>query len=210
MPLTARDFLPPVINKLRRALSRPRQQADALFDGDDRLFINALAGCDLYGEYGMGTSTRWVLANTKADVICVDTSKDWVESVTSSNPASTRLKAHWVDLGPVGSWGRPLSYARRDNFQHYALRIWEGGRKPSVVLIDGRFRVCCFFQSLLEAEPGTSIIFDDYPSRPHYHIVEELLRPSDRCGRQMLFVVPPELEREKITHLRDRFLYVMD
>ena len=30
------------------------------------------------------------------------------------------------------------------------------------VLVDGRFRVCCFLTSLKNAEQGTRIIFDDY------------------------------------------------
>jgi hypothetical protein len=70
--------------------------------------------------------------------------------------------------------------------------------------------VCCFFTSLLQATPGTIVVFDDYINRPHYHIVEELLVPFEWCGRQAIFSVPPDLDRQRALALADRFLYVTD
>jgi len=88
---------------------------------------------------------------------------------------------------------------------------WQHGSvKPDLVLIDGRFRVACFLHSLLAAEPGTPILFDDYSNRPHYHLVEESYPIEQTEGRQALFRVPAELDREVIGRELEGFLMVRD
>ena len=72
----------------------------------------------------------------------------------------------------------------------------------------------CFLASLLNSNPGTKIIFDDYFDRPYYHVVEEFIQPIDKCGRQALFIVPTEefdsLLIEKIRQEIFNFRYVLD
>ena len=43
-----------------------------LFDGDDSLFKDVLKTSKIFGEYGCGSSTEWVLKNTNADIVSVD------------------------------------------------------------------------------------------------------------------------------------------
>lgn len=181
-----------------------------LFDGDDRLFITHTAKAARYGEYGMGQSTLWVLRSTAATVRAVDTSRDWVESTMRSAGNTGRAECLWVDVGPLGDWGMPLTYSKRDNFRHYVGAVWAGGFSPDVVLVDGRFRVCCFLHSVLSAKPGTVILFDDYRDRPWYHVAAEFLPVKAMCGRQALFEVPANLDRAELKQARDYFLYVRE
>ena len=123
-----------------------------------------------------------------------------------------RLNINFVDLGEVGLFGRPKSYIKQNDFCKYTEYIWRQTDRPSLVLIDGRFRVCCFLTSLKFADEGTKIIFDDYTNRSHYHFVEKYVSCSIQCGRQCLFVVPSkdnidmdELERDIVA-----FQNVMD
>jgi hypothetical protein len=180
-----------------------------LFDGDEASFIKYVSKAKVYAEYGVGQSTDWVHRNTSAMILAVDSSKQWIHKVIADK-TGPRIDAQWVDLGPLGDWGRPRTYKQRDNFAHYVISPWVRSATPDVVLIDGRFRVCCFLTSILQATPDTIIVFDDYIDRPHYHIVEELLAPFEWCGRQAIFSVPPDLDRQHATALADRFLYVMD
>ena len=169
---------------------------DVLFDGDDSLFKKVLKHADLYGEYGCGKSTKWVLNNTTLNLCAVDTSKLWVDEVLADNAANNaRLAIKYIDLGEVGNWGRPISYSKRQSFNEYTDWLWKQSEKPSVVLVDGRFRVCCFLTCLKYADEGTQIIFDDYTNRPYYHIIEKYIDRAEECGRQCLFIVP---SREKI------------
>ena len=40
--------------------------------------------------------------------------------------------------------------------------FFENKLVPDLILIDGRFRVCCFLSSLKYGNVGTKILFDDY------------------------------------------------
>lgn len=196
----------------------PPKQApakDELFDGDDELFKRLAADARTYFEYGCGASTRWVLANTKASIRAVDTHKDWIAHVREGIDDTTqqqRLDLHHVDLGELGKWGRPVSYVGRNAFPDYTDWLWQGDRAPDLVLIDGRFRVCCFLSSLKYAAAGTKILFDDYVNRRYYHVVEAFVDRQETCGRQALFLAPGSeaLDMAKLDAEIAAFRCVMD
>tara|TARA_B100000575_G_C22954512_1_gene551849 strand:+ start:98 stop:802 length:705 start_codon:yes stop_codon:yes gene_type:complete len=181
-----------------------------LFQGNDLLFKQTLLEVDLYGEYGVGESTLWVFNNTKAKIMAVDTSKKWISTVKSKIGPSKKITIEWIDLGDLGAWGKPISYKKREFIYNYLESIWLKKEKPQLVLIDGRFRVACFLFSIIAGSPGTKIIFDDYINRPHYHVVEEFIKPTEICGRQALFVIPDNIDEENIQKNITKFLYVMD
>jgi hypothetical protein len=184
-----------------------------LFDGDDELFKEILADTDVYAEYGVGLSTTWVLNNTNADVITTDTSTEWIDKIKQSNQANLeRLITYQVDVGVLKEWGRPTSYAKRENFVNYTDSVWRAHENIETVLIDGRFRVCCFLTSLKFAKQGTKIIFDDYINREHYHIIENYIQRDREYGRQCLFIVPEkdQLDMDAIDKDIDNFRHVFD
>lgn len=192
---------------LRRSLDE-----EFLFDGDDYLFKTQLNNVQVYGEYGCGKSTVWVanhLADTK--IISVDTSFQWV---TRTNGAIGRddHPVKYIDVGSVGDWGRPLGYTHRHSFWDYIDGIWNDKAKPDLVLVDGRFRVACFLNTIVKCQHNTRILFDDYRDRKNYHVVEEILRPVDMCGRQALFEVSDKrsIDTELARELAQSFAYVMD
>ena len=188
------NLVPPIFVKLyEKVWSSARDNPDQLFDKQDDLFKETVQDAQVYGEYGLGKSTKWVLDNTAAQVIAVDSSADWVAQVQHENADhKARLDIKYIDVGRVGGWGRPLGYENRDAFQEYTDHLWQQSAKPNVVLIDGRFRVCCFLTVLKFADPGTKILFDDYTDRPYYHLVEKYVPRLKTCGRQCLFEVPPK------------------
>ena len=98
------------------------------------------------------------------------------------------------------------------NFPDYTDYIWKQSEKPTLVLIDGRFRVCCFLTSLKFAEAGTKIIFDDYVNRPYYHFIEKYVSRINECGRQCLFIVPSKIkiDIDSLNKDIDAFRFVMD
>mgnify|MGYP000156134903 FL=1 len=108
--------------------------------------------------------------------------------------------------------GYPINYNKSDSYKDYTNWIWEQSIKPDTVLIDGRFRVCCFLTSLKFADEGTRIIFDDYVGRPHYHVVEKFIDRKEVCGRQCLFVVPKndDLDFEALDIEIANFRHVMN
>ena len=190
-------------------MSKRQREEIILFDGDDHLFKQYLINCNVYFEYGVGASTRWVLENTKSNIISVDTDKKWINTINVSNQSS-RIKLNWINLGDLENWGRPKSYEYRDRFIHYISNVWKFNEKADVILIDGRFRVACFLYSLINAKTNSYIIFDDYNNRPYYHIIEEIVPVYKIYGRQALFKVPKLFDKKSAQKLLKKFMYVFD
>lgn len=185
-----------------------------LFDGYFQLFKHNLSSQTIYGEYGCGESTFYVLKNFDIPVFSVDSSQDWVNKVKSNNEKNKNLNINHINIGNVNenSWGYPDDYSLRDNFLKYASDIWSREQKPNFVLIDGRLRVLCFLVSLKNCESGTKIIFDDYVTRRYYHVVEELIKPKFNDGRQCLFEIDnkKDIDIKKLDFLINKFNYVLD
>ncbi len=196
----------------KRRLFGPHPDPDRLFDGDDQIFKAALQTARVYGEYGCGASTLWVARTLKLPIVAVDTSADWLQHVRAQTAGNPKVTLFHADCGDIGDWGRPETYDHRTGFHDYTDWLWRQALRPDVVLIDGRFRVCCFLTSLKHADAGTRLIFDDYTDRRWYHIVERLVPRHQVCGRQCLFVVPPKsaLDMAALDRMIDQFRLVMD
>lgn len=181
-----------------------------LFDGQGEAFAALAKKAQRYAEYGCGASTVWVAENTGAAIKSVDTSQEWVDAVHAQVAPRAHFDLATIDLGPVKNWGWPLSYAHKERFRDYFFYIWNDDYRPDLVLIDGRFRLACFFACMLKAEPGTTIIFDDYTDRPHYHLAADVLKPVEIRGRQAIFLIPNTLDKDLAKTLLNKFEYVMD
>lgn len=204
---------PPIILKLIIFIRKyfANQDYQKLFDGDDALFKEYILNANTFAEYGCGASTIWVFKNTNSTILSVDSSAIWIDKVNKSCGNSNKIKLHYANIGRVKDWGVPVNYEKFSNFNEYTDWIWEQNISPDIVLIDGRFRVCCFLTSLLYAKEGVLIFFDDYTNREEYHIVERFIKPIRICGRQSLFCVPNKdelnLDEIKIFIHNFRFVY---
>ena len=205
-------FIPEIILIIKRKFFKPTLSED-LFGGYHHLFKKNLSSRSIYGEYGCGKSTFYVLENFDIPVLSVDSSEFWINEIKKKNK-NINLDINYVNIGNVEEhgWGRPDDYSMRENFIDYANNIWIRERKPNFILIDGRLRVLCFLISLKNCSSGSKIIFDDYINRKHYHIVEELIKPSSNDGRQALFEINDKnkIDMDKLEFLINKFNYILD
>ena len=145
-----KNILPPIItNKLREFfnfMGLKNVSKYSAFESLDEDFKYYLENSKVYGEYGMGISTK-LAVNRNLIVFSVDTDLDWVLDC-KSEVDSELVKLKWIDLGEVKNWGFPISYEKIKNIDYYLKFIWEQNLKPDLVLIDGRFRVACFLTCL--------------------------------------------------------------
>ena len=206
-------FIPEIILIIKRKLFNRLTVSEELFDGYSKLFKKNLSSKSIYGEYGCGKSTFYVLENFDIPVLSVDSSKYWINKIKKNN-RNNNLDINYVNIGNVkeDSWGRPDDYSMRENFINYANDIWNRDKKPNFILIDGRLRVLCFLVSLKNCNSGSKIIFDDYMRRKYYHIVEEIIKPSSNDGRQCLFEVNDKknIDMNKLEFLINKFNYILD
>lgn len=149
-----------------------------------------------YLEYGAGGST--VLANSLGVPVSISVESDsaWLDVLRREmavTPPAERIFLH-ADIGPTGEWGHPFSEDMWRSWHNYPLLGWKECRarflSPDLVLIDGRFRMACFYATLIFARAGTTILFDDYVDRAFYHDVERSLRPISTHARMAEFQVP--------------------
>jgi hypothetical protein len=211
-----KGITPPYAVKAIKHLLKPSFPSDddfqsSLFDGDDRIFKKLAATAGVYFEYGCGKSTLWTSHNSTAQIFAVDTSQQWALDTQSKQNPNNQLHIQWIDCGIVRDWGKPINFASRKNFRDYILGPFGmTSESPDLILVDGRFRVACFLTSLSRSKPGTSILFDDYADRPHYHVVEEFCPRPSFCGRQAIFTVPQAIDRRLLDLEIEKFTYVID
>lgn len=199
----------PIKPSFSEIVSNSKSINKSLFDGESELFVKYLDKSRIYGEYGVGVST--VFANTYKNkhTIAVDTDKNWILNIEKNSLDSKNLEIIHIDLGKLKTWGTPEGYEFRQNFKNYLSAIWEKSFKPDLILVDGRFRVACFLTSLLNADEGSIIIFDDYTLRPEYHIVEIFEKPIESNSRQAVFKVSGNYDIKKLKYYIEKFEFVL-
>jgi hypothetical protein len=153
-------------------------------------------------EYGSGRST---IQAAEKGLVSFSVETDWgyfLEVIEKLEPylLARQVWIFYCDIGPVKAWGYPSSDVANPKFLRYSLFPWvQAGRmeiNPELILIDGRFRVGSFLTSYQRAIPGTIILFNDYYSRPEYHIVERIEPPFSQFGDLAVFCVTESGKRE--------------
>jgi hypothetical protein len=172
-----------------------------------------LADAKCYLEYGSGGSTVLAADLRVPRIISVDTSAEWFDKVKSSIDVGYggKLETLYVDIGPTKKWGYPTSNTHVKRWPQYFVAPWKHVREadlsPDLVLIDGRFRVSCFLASLAYAPIGTTLLFDDYVNRAHYHAVERLLKPINHYDRMAEFIKTSDPSAEALLGLAAEFFF---
>jgi hypothetical protein len=165
----------------------PRMDAEGL-----ECFQDSVAKSKCYLEYGAGGSTLYAANVAKTpNIICIESDDAWRQNVLSAVEGKPNLLIEHCDIGETGQWGNPVDLSGVMRYWRYYCRPWQIAARhklcPDLVLIDGRFRVACFLYSLLSAQIGTRILFDDYFDRPIYFMAEKFCHLQERRGRMAVF-----------------------
>jgi hypothetical protein len=143
------------------------------------LFKTFIGRATNYVEFGAGGSTCVAAPLVKNSIVSVDSSDVWLQKVAdvcAAQPTWVQPTLLFVDIGPIGAWGSPTDPGTRDRWPDYHEKVWEipGTSEADLYMVDGRFRIACFMQSLLHARPGALIAIHDFTSRPAYAVVTEV------------------------------------
>jgi hypothetical protein len=88
--------------------------------------------------------------------------------------------------------------------------MWDlkGTDNADLYLIDGRFRVACFMETLMRCKPDAVLLMHDYAPRPEYHVVEQFARPFMVCSTLYAFIRRGNFNRTKAGETLARFSQV--
>jgi hypothetical protein len=150
---------------------------------DKQIFYKYLDKSKIYFEFGSGGSTYQAFFRKNIQKIySVESDLEWYnklqEIIKNENETETEneinLIYHEMDTKP-NTWGKPgpnSTELEHKNYSNHIIFINETDRQNiDLVLIDGRFRVACCLKCFDIINNDCVIAFDDFLTRPHYHIV---------------------------------------
>lgn len=172
------------------------------------LFRSFVVRAGTYLEFGAGGSTVVAAEAATERVISVDSSQEWLANVAKAVGVTSKLTLHRADIGPTGDWGVPTDMTTKHLWPSYHSAVWENplALSADTVMVDGRFRVACFLQTVLRAAAGTIILVHDFTSRPQYYAVREVAREIATDEDLSAFVVDgSHASRRKAAELMGRY-----
>ena len=75
------------------------------------------------------------------------------------------------------------------------------------MLIDGRFRVACTLNCILNTPPNCRIIIHDFWNRPNYHIVLPFLETKAKADTLGLFTKKERIDLNEVKSLATQYQY---
>jgi hypothetical protein len=162
-------------------------------------FYTALRGCKTYLEYGSGGSTLAALRMVP-NVVSVENDRRFYRAVTSKARLlpSGQYFPIFVYTGPTSAWGFPkvrLPTALRTSLgRRYARAPWisidRNKLSPEVIFLDGRFRVACALESLLQLPDGSNcrlFLHDFEKHHGAYFPIFEFAEQIQQHGEAVIF-----------------------
>lgn len=178
---------------------------------ETELLTKAYRAADVILEYGSGSSTAIASGMRDKLIFSVESDIEWAlrlqQEIYRRKFPSPAVVYH-VNVGETGKWGRPLDGSQWRWFSRYATAIWSEPffRDPDVVLIDGRLRLGCLAAVAMGIRRKTTVLFDDYTSRPLYMRRNDIAQPDEITGRMARFTLEPGMvNSENFTNVVDMF-----
>ena len=166
-------------------------------------------------EFGAGASTLYA-----ASVPCiqqidsVESSKNFINDNLKPHPvicdalALGKLQFHVIDIGTTSFWGYPTDFIfKKHRWPNYSFSVFTKKSEHDLVLIDGRFRVACTLNCILNTPDDCTIIIHDFWNRPDYHSVLAFLEVQDKADTLGVFVKKKAIDRTKILALIKKYQY---
>lgn len=189
-----------------------------LMTEDEReLFVKSISESKEYLEFGSGGSTFIVLKTTKANIISIESDIDWINHMRDNKTIFEeeqfcRLKFVHIDIGEISSMGMPKDKYKLESYPKYSEEIFKILDKNKIdkidtVLIDGRFRVACVLNTILNCNKNIKIIIHDFFNRDEYHIVLNYLDIIEKANTLGVFKIKENINKNEISNLIEQYKY---
>ncbi len=147
-------------------------------------------------------------------IVSVESDPSWIDYIRKwriiRKAEKTRLKFFSVNIGKVGDWGVPIETDKANLFPDYSRNVFEKFKDNDLIFIDGRFRVACAIQAVLNSSINTKILMHDYTDREYYHVIEQFLDIVEVVDTMVLFKIKSDIDREQLLKLYEKYQYISD
>lgn len=187
----------------------------SLSESEREFLINVSKNSSSYLEFGAGGSTFLILKYTNIPkIISVESSLEWLNhlrhfSIISDNE-NARLKLVYIDIGKTGQWGWPLEYQKKQQFVNYSMFPFINDKKYDFIFIDGRFRVACALQVILNCDMDTKILIHDFNMREKYHVILEFTDVIDTADSMILLKIKKQIDKVKVAKMYEEYKYICE
>ncbi len=188
-----------------------------LTDKEKIFLIDNTKNCKSYLEYGSGGSTFLILLKTQiANITSVESDKNWIKylrnwKIIKNSEKEQRLNFILVNIGKTRDWGRPIEVEKKRHlFPNYSKAPFFNKNKFDLIFIDGRFRVACALQAILNCSMDTKIIMHDFTIRPEYKCILEFLEIVESVDTMVLFKIKENYDKEKILNLYEKYKFLFE
>lgn len=201
------------INQKRKI---PKEYPFVMYPEEKILLQKYLRSAKNYLEFGTGGSTLFSLINSEVKITSVDTHKPWISFIKKyriiKENLEKRLNIHFIDIGSTKNWGYPVNEDSREKFPDFSSKIFKINSDYDLVLIDGRFRVACTLQTILNSRKNKSlkILIHDYSLREDYKIVEKFLDILEKEKTLYVFKIKENTDDEEVAELYEKYKYIAD
>ena len=183
-------------------------------DLERELFINTIKNSKHYLEFGGGGSTFLVLKSTDAKVVCVEGDINWINHMRMNyfiyeQELLCRIKFYFVYIGKIRDTSYPIDDSEYDKYPNYSSKVFEDIDKEKIdtVFIDGRFRVSCALQSIINLNKNVVIIIHDFFDRDYYHVLLNYLECINQADTLGVFKIKENIDYNEIKELIKKYQY---
>jgi len=184
----------------------PKVYPFIMHDDERALLKKHLQHSKNYLEFGLGGSTIFALLHSEAEITSVDTNREWISFMKGyklvREHLGKRLNVVFTDIGKTKSWGFPVDETDSKNFYKFSSEIFEktDASVYDLILVDGRFRVACALQSVLNCQNNRDlkILIHDYSFRDEYRIVEKYLDKIEFVNSLYVFKVKDGIDDNEL------------
>lgn len=167
------------------------------------LFVNRIRFSKSILEFGAGQSTLAALRNSSAFIYSIESNKEYMDSLNQIIPDKYKDRCFFrhADIGPVDRYGGPLTLRETSCDTYTDLSFIS---HVDCCVIDGRFRVACFFKCIMMFPCIGLIFMHDFWMRERYSVV---LQFSDviATADQLVALRPKTVNPEDMKHMYENY-----
>jgi len=158
--------------------------------------------CKYYLEFGSGESTGYAKKSNKIkNVVSVESSRAFCKKLD--------FGIWYINIGKTKKWGFPVDDSKKHLWPDYSMAPFASYESNyDLVLVDGRFRVACTLQTILNTKRSCKIIIHDFWTRPEYSLLQQFLDRIDGIDSMGVFKAKEKLNVPLIQSIIQKYQYL--